>query len=283
GWNRVRGVSGQGTVRVKVGCCTAAVVEVYPVTDSYRPITYRGSDKVKTTYSVVPSPRISFPVTQVKITEGFNPKRILTLCEVFIFGGVSVSVTVSTRPAVLSTVEVVRQAVPLATLDWFVVENVKLEGTDLDANIPVVSPVEVTTILVTILMEPVFRDVTQATQEDSVKIPVALHVVGRTTLVTRLMEPVHRDVTQATQGDSVKIPVALHVVGRTTLVTRLMEPVHRDVTQATQGDSVKIPVALHVVGRTTLVTRLMEPVHRDVTQATQGDFVSQRVLTGRMV
>ena len=57
-------------------------------------------------------------------------------------------------------------------------------------------------------------------------------------LVTTLMEPVHRDVTQATQGDFVKIHVAQHVVGRTTLVTRLMEPVHRDVTQATQGDIV---------------------------------------------
>ncbi|KAK3697280.1 hypothetical protein RRG08_065091 [Elysia crispata] len=155
------------------------------------------------------------------------------------------SVIVSTRPAVLSTVEAVRLAVPLATLDWIVVKNVKLEGTESGADIPVVSPVVVTTI----------------------------HV-------TRLMELVFMVVTQATQGDSVKIPVALHVVGRTTLVTRLMEPVHRDVTQATQGDSVKIPVALHVVGRTTLVTRLMEPVHRDVIQATQGDFVSQCVLTG---
>ena len=47
-------------------------------------------------------------------------------------------------------------------------QNVKLEGTESGAATPVVSPVEVTTILVTILMEPVFRDVTQATQRDFV-------------------------------------------------------------------------------------------------------------------
>ena len=111
--------------------------------------------------------------------------------------------------------------------------------------------------------------------ESDVPITVVSPAVVITINVTRPMEPVHRAVTQATQGDSVKIPVAQHVVGRATLVTRPMEPVHRVVTQATQGDSVKIHVALHVVGRTTLVTRLMEPVHRDVTQATQGNFVSQ--------
>ncbi|KAK3780067.1 hypothetical protein RRG08_064110, partial [Elysia crispata] len=71
-------------------CCQERLknfsLTVYPVNDLYKPITYRGSDKVKPTYSVVPSPRISSPVTQVKITEGLNPERILTLCEVFIFG-----------------------------------------------------------------------------------------------------------------------------------------------------------------------------------------------------
>ncbi|KAK3761900.1 hypothetical protein RRG08_000539 [Elysia crispata] len=71
-------------------CCQERLknfsLTVYPVNDSYKPITYRGSDKVKTTYSVVPSPRISFPVRQVKITEGFNNEKFLTLCEVFIFG-----------------------------------------------------------------------------------------------------------------------------------------------------------------------------------------------------
>ncbi|KAK3770648.1 hypothetical protein RRG08_038468, partial [Elysia crispata] len=66
-------------------CCPERLknfsLTVYPVTDSYKPITFRGSDEENLTYSVVPSPRISFPVTQVKITEGFNTERILTLCE----------------------------------------------------------------------------------------------------------------------------------------------------------------------------------------------------------
>ena len=35
---------------------------------------------------MVPSPRISFPVEKVKFVTGSNDK-ILTLCEVFIFGG----------------------------------------------------------------------------------------------------------------------------------------------------------------------------------------------------
>ena len=100
-------------------------------------------------------------------------------------------------------------------------------------------------------------------------------VVVTTIHVTTLMEPVHRDVTQGTHGGLVKTHVALYVVGRTTLVTRLMEHVHRDVTQATRGGSVKTHVALYVVGRTTLVTRLMEHVHRDVTQVLQRNFISQ--------
>ena len=79
----------------------------------------------------------------------------------------------------------------------------QLEGTESGAYTPVVSPVLVTTMHVTRLMELVFMVVTQATQAGSVRIPVALRVVGRTTLVTRSMEPVHRDVTQATQGDFV--------------------------------------------------------------------------------
>ncbi|KAK3763092.1 hypothetical protein RRG08_005855 [Elysia crispata] len=141
-------------------CCQERLknflLTVYPVNDSYIPIKHRGSNTVKNTYSVVPTPRISFPVTQVKVTQGFNRERFLTLCEVLAFGEIACpSNRYGLRPAVLSTVEAARLAVPLATLDWTVVKNVKLEGTDLDANIPVVSPVEVTTILVTILMEPV--------------------------------------------------------------------------------------------------------------------------------
>ena len=37
-------------------------------------------------YSVVPSPRISFPVSEVRIDEGFDD-GYLTLCEVKVFGG----------------------------------------------------------------------------------------------------------------------------------------------------------------------------------------------------
>ncbi|KAK3797410.1 hypothetical protein RRG08_055606, partial [Elysia crispata] len=74
-------------------CCQERLkkfsLTVYPVTDSYKPITHRGSDEVKTTYSVVPSPRISFPVTQVKITEGLSRERLVVLCEVFIFGEIN--------------------------------------------------------------------------------------------------------------------------------------------------------------------------------------------------
>ena len=53
-------------------------------------------------------------------------------------------------------------------------------------------------------MEPLLRDVTQDTQEDSVKTPVVPPVEGGTTLVARLMEPVYRNMTQGTQGASVK-------------------------------------------------------------------------------
>ncbi|KAK3778461.1 hypothetical protein RRG08_065094, partial [Elysia crispata] len=71
-------------------CCQERLknfsLTVYPVNDSYIPIKHRGSNTVKNTYSVVPTPRISFPVTQVKITQGFNRERILTLCEVLAFG-----------------------------------------------------------------------------------------------------------------------------------------------------------------------------------------------------
>ncbi|KAK3757391.1 hypothetical protein RRG08_050093 [Elysia crispata] len=71
-------------------CCQGRLknfsLTVYPVNDSFKPIAYRGSDRNKTTYSVVPSPRISFPVNQVKIDEGLNPEKMLTLCEVFAFG-----------------------------------------------------------------------------------------------------------------------------------------------------------------------------------------------------
>ena len=72
-------------------CCQERLknflLTVYPVNDSYIPVEHRGSNTVKNTYSVVPTPRISFPVTQVKITQGFNRERFLTLCEVLAFGG----------------------------------------------------------------------------------------------------------------------------------------------------------------------------------------------------
>ncbi|KAK3757298.1 hypothetical protein RRG08_065093, partial [Elysia crispata] len=74
----------------KRDCCQERLknfsLTVYPVNDSYIPVEHRGSNTVKNTYSVVPTPRISFPVTQVKITQGFNRERFLTLCEVLAFG-----------------------------------------------------------------------------------------------------------------------------------------------------------------------------------------------------
>ncbi|KAK3741215.1 hypothetical protein RRG08_000544 [Elysia crispata] len=231
-------------------CCQERLknfsLTVYPVTDSYRPITFRGPDEVKSTYSVVPSPRISFPVREVKITEGFNPKKILTLCEVFIFGETR---CVKNRYGLRCE----RECNCANQTSCFV-----HSGSCPSGCAPGYTGLECSQECET------GRDVTQSTQGDYVKIPVALHV-GRRTLVTRPIEHVRRDVTQATQGDSVKIPAALHVVGRTNLVIRLMESVHKDVIQATQGDCVKTPAALHVVGRTTLVIRLIEPVHRDVT------------------
>ncbi|KAK3782006.1 hypothetical protein RRG08_038556, partial [Elysia crispata] len=73
-------------------CCHWRLVNfsltVYPVNGPNKPITYRGSDQPKYTYKVVPSPKINFPITQVKITKGFNRDNILTLCEVFIFGDI---------------------------------------------------------------------------------------------------------------------------------------------------------------------------------------------------
>ena len=38
-------------------------------------------------YTVVPSPRINFPVSQVRFDKDSGGDKILTLCEVFIYGG----------------------------------------------------------------------------------------------------------------------------------------------------------------------------------------------------
>ncbi|KAK3731142.1 hypothetical protein RRG08_055853 [Elysia crispata] len=60
---------------------------VFPPNGSYPSRSFRDPGRNQITYTIVPSPRISFPVKHVNITEGFNKERILTLCEVFIFGG----------------------------------------------------------------------------------------------------------------------------------------------------------------------------------------------------
>ena len=45
------------------------------------------SESPKAKYIVVPSPKLSYPVKRVRVDEGAPDNVILTLCEVFIFGG----------------------------------------------------------------------------------------------------------------------------------------------------------------------------------------------------
>ncbi|KAK3768830.1 hypothetical protein RRG08_067243 [Elysia crispata] len=210
-------------------CCQERLknfsLTVYPVTDSYRPITYRGSDEVKTTYSVVPSPRISFPVTQVKITEGFNRERLVVLCEVFIFGEIACP---SNRKYGLRCE---RECNCVNQISCFVHSGGCPSGC----------------------------------------------APGYTGLDCRKVCETGRYGIECTHNCTVNCGgdhnSCNHIDGTCTqgcdpgYTGRLCE----DTCSATCG------------GRTTLVTRPMEPVHRDVTEVTQGGFVSQCVLTGRMV
>ncbi|GFR77254.1 fibrinogen-related molecule [Elysia marginata] len=133
------------------------------------PFTYNEPGTTRALYTVVPSPRISFPVSQVRF-DLVSPNAILTLCEVLVYGGlawaVSASVTVSMEEAVLPTVEAVRQVVPPTTLERIVM-TAKLVNMELLVTWYARLTAEETT-LVTEILEPVVRVVIQGILESNV-------------------------------------------------------------------------------------------------------------------